>query len=195
MSTTERAASGSGDEVWSVERRGIDLIPDSERHGKPTELFWVWAATNTVITYVIFGSILAALGLSFGQMLAVVLVANLFYFLVGLGGVPGARAGTATLAVSRAAFGRQGNVVTSVLSWLTAVGWEAVNLVLGAFALFSFVGSFGWEPGVLGKSVLFAGLAVFTFGDRNSRPRHHRLSAADLHRGARRRDAAGSFRR
>ncbi len=164
MSTTVHAVSGSGDEVWSVEKRGIDLVPDSARHGKPTELFWVWAATNTVITYVIFGSILESLGLSFGQMLVIVLVANLFYFLVALGGIPGVRAGTATMTVSRASFGRQGNLIAAVLSWLTAVGWEAVNLVLGAFALFSFVGAFGWEPGVAGKSVLFAILAVFTFG-------------------------------
>lgn len=164
MTAHDRAAIGSGDEVWSIERRGIDLIPDAERHGKPTELFWVWAATNTVITYVIFGSIIASLGLSFGQMLVIVLVANLFFFLVGLGGIPGARAGTATMTVSRAAFGRHGNVVPSVLSWLTAVGWEAVNLVLGAFALFSFVGVFGWVPDVTGKAVLFAILAAFTFG-------------------------------
>jgi len=153
-----------GDEVWAIERRGIDLIPDAERHGKPTELFWVWAATNTIITYAIFGSIIGSLGLSFGQMLVIVLVANLFFILVGIGGIPGARAGTATLTISRASFGRQGNLVTSVLSWLTAVGWEAVNLVLGAFALFSFVGVFGWQPDVAGKGFLFAILAAFTFG-------------------------------
>ena len=62
--TVNPAARTGGDEVWSIERRGIDLIPDAERHGKPTVLFWVWAATNTIITYVIFGSIMAALGLS-----------------------------------------------------------------------------------------------------------------------------------
>jgi NCS1 family nucleobase:cation symporter-1 len=36
--TTERAG--------RIEAHGIDYIPDQERHGRPRELFAVWAASN-----------------------------------------------------------------------------------------------------------------------------------------------------
>src|SRR5262249_37816153 len=115
-------------EAFSIEQNGINLIPDGERRGHPRELFWVWAGANIILTYIIVGGLLASLGLSVMQMLLVVVLGNLLYFVIGYCGIPGARVGTATLAVSRAAFGRQGNALPSLLSWLTAVGWEAVNL-------------------------------------------------------------------
>lgn len=70
------------------------------------------------------------------QLLLVVVTGNLFFILVGLGGIPGAPAGTATLVISRAVFGFKGNILPAFLSWVTVVGWEAVNLALCAFALF-----------------------------------------------------------
>jgi NCS1 nucleoside transporter family len=158
------SAGTANNEVWSVEQHGINLIPEAERRGSPRELFWVWAGANIIITYVICGSVLAGLGLSLSQMLLIVALGNLPYLLVGYGGIPGARVGTATLVVSRASFGRAGNLFPALLSWLTVVGWEAVNLVLGAFALYSFVSAFGWVPGTAGKAVLLAILAVVTFG-------------------------------
>ena len=30
-------------EAHGIEQRGIDFIPDSERRGKPSDLFWMWA--------------------------------------------------------------------------------------------------------------------------------------------------------
>ena len=153
-----------GNEVWSIEQHGINLIPEAERRGNPRELFWVWAAANVIITYVIVGGILASLGLTSQQMLLIVILGNLPYLLVGYGGIPGARVGTATLVISRAPFGRAGNVIPAFLSWITIVGWEAVNLVLGAFALYSLVSALGWEPSTTGKAILLAILAIITFG-------------------------------
>jgi NCS1 family nucleobase:cation symporter-1 len=160
----EEGLTGGNNEVWSVEQHGINLIPEAERRGNPRELFWVWAAANIIITYVIVGGVLASLGLTVGQMLLIVALGNLPYVLIGYGGIPGARVGTATLVISRASFGRTGNVLPALFSWITIVGWEAVNLVLGAFALYSFVSAFGWEPGTVGKAILLAILAIFTFG-------------------------------
>lgn len=157
-------ASAGGNEAFAIEQNGINLIADAERHGRPRDLFWVWAGANIILTYIIVGTLIAGLGLSFWQMLLVVGLGNLVYVLIGCCGIPGARVGTATLVVSRAAFGRQGNVLPALLSWVTAVGWEAVNLVLGAFALFSLAEGLGWSPGIAGKAVLLAGLTIFTFG-------------------------------
>ena len=97
-------------------------------------------------------------------MLAVVLLGNLLWLIVGYGGIPGARTGTATMVISRAAFGRQGNVIPSLLSWLTVVGWEAVNLVLGSFALFSLMELLGFPLDTAGKAIALLVVTVLTFG-------------------------------
>lgn len=150
--------------AFVVEENGINLIPEAKRTSKPNDLFWIWCGANIILTYIITGSLLTRLELSTPQMLAVVLSGNLFYVLVGYGGIPGARVGTTTLVISRAAFGRRGNSVPCLLSWLTVVGWEAVNLVLGAFAVFALFDGFGWPLGPSGKAAALALLSVFTFG-------------------------------
>jgi nucleobase:cation symporter-1, NCS1 family len=150
--------------AFAVEQNGINLISDLERNGSPKDLAWVWAGANIILTYVITGSLMASLGLTLSQMLIVVILGNLLFVLVGYGGVPGARVGTATMAISRASFGRRGNIIPSVLSWLTIIGWEAVNIVLGAFAVFAFFGLIGMPLGALGKVVVLTVLVGITFG-------------------------------
>ena len=165
MATVTQAPAIPGtNEPFSVEQNGINLIPDGERKGKPRGLMWVFAGANLVLINVIVGALLATMGLSYTQMLVVALSANLLYLLVGYGGVPGARVGTTTLVISRTAFGRQGNIVPSILSWLTVVGWEAVNLVLGGLAVFSLAEGLGFPLETAGKSIALILLAGFTFG-------------------------------
>lgn len=48
------------DRPWSIERHGIEPIPDEDRHGSAIELFWVWCAGNIGILGLVFGAILAA---------------------------------------------------------------------------------------------------------------------------------------
>ena len=163
-SVTQAPAMPDTNRPFSVEQNGINLIPDSERQGEPRGLMWVFGGANLVLINIIVGSLLATLGLSYAQMLVVALSGNLLFLLVGYGGIPGVRVGTTTLVISRAAFGRQGNIVPSVLSWLTVVGWEAVNLVLGAFALFSLTERLGFSLDTAGKSIVLMLLAGFTFG-------------------------------
>ena len=37
-------AARSDDELFRVEERGLEPVPDSARHGRPRELFFIWAA-------------------------------------------------------------------------------------------------------------------------------------------------------
>jgi nucleobase:cation symporter-1, NCS1 family len=152
------------DKAFVVEQNGINLIPDTERHGKPADLFWVWAGANLVLTFIILGYFLSIMGLSPAQMWVVSILGSLFYLLVGYGGIPGARIGTATMIISRAAFGHKGNAIPTFLSWITVVGWEAVNLALGAFALFSLAEILGFPLGTVGKAIALVLLSVVTFG-------------------------------
>jgi nucleobase:cation symporter-1, NCS1 family len=153
----------TNNDAFKVEQNGINLISKAERKGNARELFWVWAGANLISTYIIVGFLLTTLNLTFSEMLLVNLVGNLLFAIVGYGGIPGARVGTATLVISRAAFGKSGNTVPSALSWITVVGWEAVNLVIGAFALFSLCDILGLQLAFSGKVIALLVLATFTF--------------------------------
>jgi purine-cytosine permease-like protein len=160
------AATGAetGNRAFEVETHGIDHIPEAARRSRPFDLFWIWFGANVIFTYVIDGAIIVGFGLSFWPALAVVLIGNVFYLLVGLASIPGARAGTATLVVSRSAFGVLGNAPAAVLSWLTAVGWEAVNIVIGALSLVAIFAEFGAGDGVGWKALALVVIVVLTFG-------------------------------
>lgn len=97
------------DEVFRVETHGIDPIPDAERHGSAKDLFWLWFGSNLTFTYVINGALAVAFGLSFWQATAVVVIGGLSFFAISAAGLSGIRTGTATLVISRAAFGIRGN--------------------------------------------------------------------------------------
>jgi NCS1 family nucleobase:cation symporter-1 len=151
-------------ELWHIEQHGIEAIPGDERSGSARELFWVWLGGNVSLTYIIIGGALVSLGLGFWGAVAAIVLGNLLFLVVGLGGVAGPRAGTATMVVSRAAFGLRGNLLPTLLAWLTVVGWQAVFLVLSAFATFSLAGEIGIHTGTAVKLVLVAGLVLVTYG-------------------------------
>lgn len=54
----------AADRVGGIEVRGIELIPEADRHGHPRELFSVWMTSNLTVLYLIFGGILISLGLN-----------------------------------------------------------------------------------------------------------------------------------
>ena len=163
IAAAEQHTTHGGDAAWSIETHGIDIIPESDRHGKPSELFWLWLATNVIITYVIEGIIVASLGLSFYLALAAIVIGNLFYFVVGACGLPGPIAGTATLVIGRASFGRRGSAFPTLLSWITIVGWEAVNFVLGTFALVALVQQVGIPVNTTVKAICLGLTILVTF--------------------------------
>ncbi len=52
------------DQPYKIEQRGIDIVPLDERHGKPLELFWIWAASLMGIVDLVIGAVVISLGLS-----------------------------------------------------------------------------------------------------------------------------------
>jgi NCS1 family nucleobase:cation symporter-1 len=164
VANASRPSGETANELWRIEQHGIDAIPDDERSGKARDLFWVWLGGNVSLTYIIIGAALVGLGLGFWAAVGAIVLGNLLFVVVGLGGIAGPRAGTATMVVSRAAFGQRGNLVPTALAWLTVVGWQAVFLVLSAFAAFSLAGEAGIHVGTGVKIVLLAVLVLLTYG-------------------------------
>src|SRR5271156_1517377 len=110
--------------AFKIEQRGIDLIPDAERKMKPSGLFWLWSGAVFNVEYFYYGTLVMFLGLSVLQAVAVVLIGNLFYVVLGLASLQGPQAGTTTFMISRAPFGQNGNRLVALFNWVTQVGFE-----------------------------------------------------------------------
>ncbi len=113
------------DETGSLsgpESRGIEYISDEERGGKPSSLFWVWATPNISFLTITMGALMVAgLGLSLVQTLAVSLIVSLCWVFVGIIAISGPASGTSGSVVSRAFYGLRGNkVIVGLYGWLLA---------------------------------------------------------------------------
>ncbi len=110
--------------AFKIEQRGIDLIPDAERKMKPSGLFWLWAGAVFNVEFFFYGTLIMFFGLSVAQAIAVILVGNLAYSLLGFASLQGPKTGTTTFMVSRAPFGQNGNRLVALFNWITQVGFE-----------------------------------------------------------------------
>lgn len=156
------ATGAAGDEVFRVETRGIEPIPDEERHGRARDVFWLWFGSNLTFTYVINGALAVTFGLSFWQATALVVVGGLTFFVISAAGLSGVRTGTATLVVSRAPFGVRGNLPAGLLNWIVSIGYTIVNTVVGAQALEAFFADLGWR-GTAPRALALLLTLVLTF--------------------------------
>jgi purine-cytosine permease-like protein len=158
MSTAEPTVRSPG---LGIEANGINVIDESERKGTPRQLFWPWCASNVSVLAVSYGSFVLGFGLGLTQALvAAVLGAVLSFLLVGLVSIAGKRGSAPTLVLSRAAFGRDGNTMPGVVSYLLLVGWETVLVSLATFATATVFGRLGWGDGNLTKVVAFLVVAA-----------------------------------
>jgi purine-cytosine permease-like protein len=151
------------DRAGQIETRGIDFVPDTERHGRARELFVVWAASNINYLYLVLGGTLVLLGLKAWQAMLVVVAGNLFWALIGLLSISGSRSGTPSSVVTRAMFGVRANRVNvAVAGWLICIAYEAINLSIGALAGFALVEQLGLPAGTGVKITIVAVTAVVT---------------------------------
>jgi nucleobase:cation symporter-1, NCS1 family len=151
---------GAGPSIAAVERRGIEYIPQTERWGKPGNLFWMWAGASWNVEFVVYGAVAVLVyRLSFVQAVVVILIGNLSYLLTGLASVQGPQAGTTAFGVSRAAFGPNGNRLPSFLNWVTQVGFEIVGISLIVFAAILLTSEAGYTTGIPAKIIIIV-LAV-----------------------------------
>jgi len=148
MATTDtaRTAYAPGEDEYNalrVEQRGIERIPEDERHVRPRDLSLLWAAGVFNFAYVVYGAFVIYIGLSFAQAVAVILLGHLSYLLVGAYSLQGPRAGTAAFVINRAPFWRNGGRGISWFNWATVVGYEIITAsiaVLAALAFFHKIG-------------------------------------------------------
>lgn len=129
-----------------LENAGLDVIAESDRKGRPRDLFMPWFAANISVFGLSWGAWVVAFGLSFWQaVIAGVLGATLSFLLCGIIAILGKRGSAPTLALSRAAFGYHGNRLSAAISWILTVGWETVLCVSAALASATVLRALGWN--------------------------------------------------
>lgn len=134
------------DRAGHIETHGADFIPESERHGHPRELFWVWMSANVVYLYFVIGGVLMLLGLSIWEALAITVVGNLWWAAVGWLAISGPASGTPSVAIMRAMFGIRGSRVFGAgLGVAIGIFYEIINIAFATLAALAFIAWFGIE--------------------------------------------------
>jgi len=132
------AAEHYGARTVAVEPGGVEIIPASERHGRPRQLLWTWSSPNLEFATIGVG-ILGPLffGLTFWQSVwAIVLGTVLGSITHGVLSSWGPPSGLCQMVLSRVGFGYRGNILPAGINAVVAgIGWFAVNSISGALAL------------------------------------------------------------
>ena len=158
MAADSEAGYSSG---FSVEQNGINVISESERKGRPHDLFWPWCAANISVLGISYGAFLLGFGISFLQASVAGIVGTVLSFLlVGFISLAGKHGSAPTMVLSRAAFGVKGNALPAFVSWLLLVGWETVLVSLATLAAATVFGRLGWGGGDSVKVVAFVAVAA-----------------------------------
>jgi nucleobase:cation symporter-1, NCS1 family len=148
-----------------IEMNGINVISESERKGRPRDLFWPWFAANISVLGLSYGAFVLGFGISFWQALIVGAVGIVLSFLAcGFISVAGKRGSAPTMVLSRAAFGVNGNKLPAAISWVLTVGWETVLVILATLATATVFKQLGWSGGNGTKVValiIVVGLTIF----------------------------------
>jgi NCS1 family nucleobase:cation symporter-1 len=119
-----------------VERRSIDYVPPSERHGKVRDQFTVWTAANATALNIFFGSLAILLGLNFvWAIVAIVVGTVLGALMTSFHALQGPRLGLPQLIQSRAQFGYYGAVVFFLAFIVVEFGFMASQLVIQAYSM------------------------------------------------------------
>jgi purine-cytosine permease-like protein len=142
------------EDAFKIEQHGIDFIPESERWATPKDIFGMWAGASVQIEYFIYGAILMTFGLTFAQVIVVIVLGNLSYFLLGLCSLQGPQTGTAVFAINRAPFGPNGSRPISLFNWVTQIGFEVEGLILIVGAALVLMIKAGFLPGDPAKVIL-----------------------------------------
>ena len=147
-----------------IEHQGIEIVAESERTAKPSDLFWPWFAANISVFGMGYGSYILGFGVCFWQATLVTLIGiPISFFLCGLIAIAGKRGSAPTMVLSRAAFGVHGQKVPGIVSWLTSIGWEtflSIMAVLATATVFSRLGLPSGTPVLVAATVAVAALIV-----------------------------------
>src|SRR5699024_832859 len=144
-----------------VELNGIDIIQESERTAKPSDLFWPWFAANVSVFGMSYAAFVYGFGVSFWQGVLVTVIGVTFSFLLcGIIAIAGKRGSVPTMVPSRQAYGVTGHKVPGTFSWLISIGWETFLAIMATLATATVFNELGWSSGTSTKVIACAVIAA-----------------------------------
>jgi nucleobase:cation symporter-1, NCS1 family len=140
----------------SIERRSIDYIPKSERHGKAWHLWPVWFCGDAHLTTLAVGVIGVSLGTNLlWASIAIVTGCAFGTLFMAAHSAQGPHMGLPQLIQSRPQFGYVGALLIFVVAIMTYIGYNAFNQILAGQTFHDIL---GWNAKA--SSLGFTGLAM-----------------------------------
>jgi purine-cytosine permease-like protein len=132
---TAHPASKQYDAVGHIETRGVDFIPNAERHSSPMNIFWILIGANLSIGMVVIGFLPVSFGLSWwGAATSIILGNAIGAFMLAPVAMLGVRSGSNGPVTSGAFFGVVGRIIGSVIGALICLGFYALAVWTGGQA-------------------------------------------------------------
>lgn len=147
-----------------MEKIGIEHVPLKARHGRTSQLFTLWLASNLTIADYALGFLPVSLGVPLPSMILGLFLGNVLGSLFLAAAVAmGPKMGLPQMFISRWSFGRKGNYLFAALNWISTVGWFTVNVILGTFALQILLPSMPFYVGAALTVIVEVLLAIFGY--------------------------------
>jgi len=122
--------------ITGIERRSIDVVPASERHGTPRSQFTLWFGANMQVTAIVDGALAVVFGADALWAIIGLLIGNILGgVIMALHSAQGPRLGLPQMISSRAQFGVFGAAVPLVLVIIMYLGFAATGTVLAGQAV------------------------------------------------------------
>lgn len=119
-----------------IERHSIDFIPHNLRHGKASDLIFLWFGANAQMAVVATGLMAITPGFSFGWAVFGIILGTLIgTVFMAYHSAQGPHLGIPQMIQSRAQFGYYGAVIPLIMVVLMYLGFFASGAVIGAEAL------------------------------------------------------------
>jgi purine-cytosine permease-like protein len=155
----------AADEIGRVEARGIDLVPEHERHSRPRDLAWAMFGPQFGFGNMVFGSFGIVFGLSWWSTFAAVTVGVALGSLIFAGSaIQSPRTGTNNAVSSGAFFGVTGRYLGSLISLVIGLAFFAILVwTSGQTILNVFHRIFGTGTGNVALSIAMLVVSLMSF--------------------------------
>jgi purine-cytosine permease-like protein len=155
----------SADEIGRVEARGIDYVPESDRHSHPRNLAWAMFGPQFGFGNMVFGSLGIAFGLSWWSTFTAVTVGVLLGSVLFTGiSIQSPKTGTNNAVSSGAFFGVTGRYLGSLISLFIGLSFFAILVwTSGETILNVFHRIFGSGTGNVALSIAMLVVSLISF--------------------------------
>jgi purine-cytosine permease-like protein len=155
----------SADEIGRIEARGIDYVPESDRHSNPRNLGWAMFGPQFGFGNMVFGSLGIAFGLSWWSTFTAVTVGVILGSVIFTGvSIQSPKTGTNNAVSSGAFFGVTGRYLGSLISLFIGLSFFAILVwTCGQTVIEVFHRIFGSGTGNVALSIAMAVVSLISF--------------------------------